>query len=406
MKQSRPISKKNQLLPFQDPSFGYWDFEGFFADYLNLHPVIKISRDGAELSGRITNAWRYETSGDAQNGIDIRAEVQVKQTDGSTLEETWGFQCKHRARWSNSQTKTAIALANERFPANFHFLLVTCDLSSQTVDEGRSHPGWQLWSRGEITARVRAMTNRDEAARLINTYFGAHWAEEILRISGSGPLQASGAFFARQMDQQCLFHHRAKVEGRQDEVKQIHAFLVDEGKQLLILPGVGGSGKSRLLKAFSQSLSPAHRAKWTIRIFDDIGVQLTELDLQALEATPVIIVDDAHRRELEPLLRLALRSKTTKVILVTRPQGMALVRGAAAAAGVGAPRIKEMPALKRLTQKEITSIAESLLGDQFRAMAPDVVAQAHGCLLIVVVACELIRQRRLTEPQLASNKDF
>ncbi|MBK8093620.1 MAG: ATP-binding protein [Verrucomicrobiaceae bacterium] len=406
MKQSKPISKKNQLIPFQDPSFGYGDFEGFFADYLNLHPVIKISRDGAELTGRITNAWRYETSGDAQNGIDIRAEVQVQQSDGSTREETWGFQCKHRVKWSASQTKAAIALAKKKFPADFHFLLVTCDLSSKTVNEGRSHSGWQLWSRGEITARVRVLTNRDEAARLINTYFGAHWAEEILGITGSGPLQACGAFFARQMDQECLFHHRAKVEGRQEELKQIHAFLADVGKQLLILPGPGGSGKSRLLKAFSQSLSPAHRAKWTIRFFDDIGVQLTELDLQALESTPVVIVDDAHRRELEPLLRLALRSKTTKVILVTRPQGRTLIQGAATAANVGAPLIEEMPTLKRLTQKQITSIAESLLGDQFRALAPEVVTQAHGCLLIVVVACELIRQRRLTETHLASNKDF
>jgi hypothetical protein len=133
-------------------------------------------------------------------------------------------------------------------------------------------------------------------------------------------------------------------------------------------------------------------------------VQLTELDLQALESTPVVIVDDAHRRELEPLLRLALRSKTTKVILVTRPQGRTLIQGAATAANVGAPLIEEMPTLKRLTQKQITSIAESLLGDQFRALAPEVVTQAHGCLLIVVVACELIRQRRLTETHLASNK--
>ncbi|MBV6499430.1 MAG: hypothetical protein CJBNEKGG_01886 [Prosthecobacter sp.] len=406
MKKIGPISQKKRLLPFQDPSFGYGDFEGFFADFLRLHPVIEISRVGSKLEGRITNAWRYETSGDAQNGIDIRAEVQVRQVDGSTQEETWGFQCKHRARWSASQTTDAIKLAHEKFPAQFHFLLVTCDLAAAAVDEGRSHPGWQVWSRGEITARVRALPNRDEAARLLNTYFGAHWAEEILGLPGSGPLQASGAFFSRQMESGSLFHHKADVVGRQAELAELHEFLRNDEKRLLILPGAGGAGKSRLLKAFSQSLTPAQRRNWSIRFFEDIGVQVREEDLQALEGRPVIIVDDAHRRELEPLLRMVLRSGKAKVILATRPQGMAIVRGSASGAGVPAPRIQEMAPLKRLTPKEIKSIAESLLGNDFRSLASDIVAKARGCLLIVIVACELIRQRRPTGTHLASNRDF
>lgn len=406
MKPRRPISKKNLPLPFQDPSFGYGDFEGFFADFLRLHPVIEISRDGAMLKGRVTNAWRYETSGDVQNGIDIRAEVQVTQPDGSSQQETWAFQCKHRARWSDQQTKDAIKLANERFPAGFHFLLVTCDLSSKTVDEGRSHPGWHVWSREEITARVRALPNSDEAARVLATYFGSHWAEVILGLSGSGPLQASGAFFARQMEAGSLFHHKADIVGRREELKALHEFLKDHQKQLLILPGAGGGGKSRLLKAFSQSLSPSQRREWSIRFFDDIGLAVTEADLRALEGTPVIIVDDAHRRDLEPLLRVVLRTNKAKMILATRPQGMALVRETASATGVDARRIHEMPPLKRLAQKEIKGLAESLLGKEFHALASDVVAQARGCLLIVVVACELIRQKRLTKTHLASNKDF
>ena len=136
------VSPKNKPLPFQDPSFGYGDFEGFFTEFLRLSPSIKISRDGAELEGRITNAWRYETSGDAQNGIDIRAEVQVKQADGTTREETWAFQCKHRAKWTDQQTRAAIQLASKNFAADFYFLLVTCDLGTKAVNEGRSYPGW------------------------------------------------------------------------------------------------------------------------------------------------------------------------------------------------------------------------------------------------------------------------
>lgn len=408
MPRKLPVSPRNKLLPFQNSDYSYGDFEGFFADFLRLGPSIKISRDNTEFEGKITNAWRYETSGDAQNGIDIRAEVQVRRQDGSTLEETetWAFQCKHRKSWTDKQTRAAIEHANEKFSAAFHFLLVTCDLGTKAVDEGRSHSGWQMWSREDMTSRVRSLKNRDEAARLVNTYFGPHWAEEILGLSGSGPLQGVGAFFTRHMEAGNFHHHRAEIIGRQSEVNSLHAFLSSSNQRLLILPGAGGSGKSRLLRAFAQSLSNVQRRKWSVRFYENIGIPVKEFDLKALEGDPVIVIDDAHRHDIESLISLVLRSKKAKIILSTRPQGVALIRGAVSGAGVDARCVQELPTLKKLTPKETKHIAESLLGNEFLHFAPNVVAKANNCLLIVVVACEMIRQKQLTEIHFASNQDF
>lgn len=406
MPRKLPVLPKEGQLPFHDPGFSYGDFEGFFVDFLRLSPSINISRDCQALQGRITNAWRYETSGDSQNGIDLRAEVQVAQPDGSIREETWAFQCKHRSKWTDKQIRDAIQLANEKFPADFHFLLVTCDLGARAVNEGRSHPSWQVWSRRDITSHVRALKNRDEAARLVNTYFGPHWAEEILDLPGGSPLQSVGAFFARQMAFDCFHHHRAELVGRKVELDSLQEFLKSSEQRVLILPGAGGAGKSRLLRAFAQMLTPAQRRKWSIRFYEDIGTPVTEKDIAALEGNPVIVIDDAHRQIIEPLLRLTLRSKSAKVVLSTRPQGVALLRSAAAGVGVDARCIRELSVLKKLAASDIKRLAESLLGAGHQAMAADVVAQAHGCLLIVTVACEMIRRKQLTRRHLASHQDF
>jgi hypothetical protein len=407
MPRKLPIEPKNALLPFQDPSFHYGDFEGFFADFLRLHPVITISREGAEFTGRISNAWRYETSGDSQNGIDIRAEVQVTGPEGCKSEETWVFQCKHRARWSEKQTREAIELADKKFPdAAFRFLLVTCELGAKAVDEGRAHAGWQLWSGAIITSHLRSLSNRDEAAKLVNTYFGPHWAEAILGLSGTSPFQAVGAFFSRQMEKRSFHHHKAAVVGRDSELDALGEFLRDSDHRVLILPGAGGSGKSRLLMAFAQSLSPSQRRKWSIRFYDDIGTPPTAVDVVAIEGSALVVIDDAHRQNVEPLLRLLIRSEKTKIILSTRPQGIPVVRSSASAAGIDARCINELPALRKLTATETKQVVESLLGNEFKDLAYQVVAQSRDCLLIAVVACEMILQGHLTKSHLASHQDF
>jgi hypothetical protein len=236
-----PVSPRNRVLPFQDPGFTWGNFEAFFAAFLRLGPVVKIMRGAQVLEGRVVFAQRYETSGDKQNGIDIRAKVAVTSNDGSSIEEEWAFQCKHCKSWPQGKMAAAIKKAEIEFPeATCYFMLLTCDLGSKARDEAARHDRWQAWSREDITARIRSLPNCDEAARVVNTFFGPHWAEEILGIIGDGPLQASGAFFIRYLEDTPLHHHKAMIVGRTNELEALRSFASCKDKRLLILPGTGG----------------------------------------------------------------------------------------------------------------------------------------------------------------------
>ncbi len=321
--------------------------------------------------------------------------------------EIWAFQCKHRKTWSDTQTKEAILKAEAEFPeAKFYFLLVTCELGRKARDEAFLHGRWQMWSREDITSAVRMLPNRDQAARMLNTFFGPHWAEAVLGIPGEGPLLASGAFFVRQMTGEPLHHHQAEIVGRVDELAALRGFLGNREKRLLILPGAGGCGKSRLLKALADSLSPAERRRWSLRFYENQGGPLSPKDRDAMEGEPVILIDDAHREQVEPLLKLILRSPKAKVILSTRPQGIPILREAAVAAGVGALMIEERRPLRRLDPVETVKVVKRLLGTDYDGMAEQVARSSRDCLLIAVVACEMVKKQLLTKAHLESHQEF
>jgi hypothetical protein len=139
-------------------------------------------------------------------------------------------------------------------------------------------------------------------------------------------------FFGRYMEPHILFHHRMPQVGRRAQLNELLSF-VEGSNQIALLPGRGGSGKSKLLHTLCRHLA---------RKQPDLSVRLVAENLTiketALEELPddscLVIVDDAHRTTgIEVLLAAARQNPNLKVLLVTRPHATDYLAAQARSAG-------------------------------------------------------------------------
>src|SRR5205085_547841 len=125
-------------------------------------------------------------------------------------------------------------------------------------------------------------------------------------------------YFRWSLDERRLFRHTWELVGRADLVRDITEQLESRGVRVLVLPGRGGIGKTRVLRAVADEL----KARRTV-LFADDEVPLSAEAVEELPWTaPVVFVDDAHRRDdLAPLIgAVRRRDDPVTVVLATRPQ--------------------------------------------------------------------------------------
>src|SRR5208282_788691 len=104
-----------------------------------------------------------------------------------------------------------------------------------------------------------------------------------------------------------LFHHSFEMIGRDSQLAALTDFVRPSGQRVAILPGRGGIGKSRLLRALAHAVEEA-APEPAVRFLVE-GVPLT---VEALDELPIrsclVVIDDAHRCEgIELLLAYAHR---------------------------------------------------------------------------------------------------
>ena len=347
-------------------------------------------------------AHRWGRPGDVQNGVDGVATL----ADGGTL----AFQCKRHARFGPVQLHAAVAAMT--FQADRYVLLLSSPASAGARNAIRRHARWDLWDQEDIARRVRTDLSTDDACRLLDAYFpGGGHREHFLGVPDPGPWLSPDQFFRPFQGFGGALSHDWEIVGREMELDELRARLLDGATPAVALVGRGGSGKTRLLRAFSDT-AEGEPFGVTVRFLAE-GANLEPRHLDWLGRGPsILVVDDAHDRDdLETLFLGVARFRTdTRLLIALRPYGLEHVLEELSRAG-RQPRDDEAKSVLRLADlsgDQASALASQVLDryDGPAHIAPRVGELTRDCPLATVVACRLVASGRANPRLLGREPDF
>lgn len=375
-------SPKPERLPLSDPEFTWDRFQAFACDILMLDPGTR-------------RAYQYGKQGDDQEGID----VVVERHDGTR----WAVQCRQRARFGKRDAEKTIA--ETEYVADRYLLFLTCE-AKVAVRKACDAAGWEAWDVRDISQRVRLLP-LDVARRILDGYFGPNVRQAFLGISGPAPFLSPDGFFGRWLGSEALFNHAWRLVGHADLLASLRAEGLSDRSPAIVLEGRGGSGKSRLLRAYCDA-SAADLPDTPVRFVAD-GVHLTPAMLDEIPVEPcVVIVDDAHRRDDLGILYTFARSRPERIrlVLATRPHGTASVLGDLRRAGFSLGEIARLGPVPELKREDRVALARQALGPQFEWLAGRVADATKDSPLVTVVAGQLLVARQIEVGLLEQDEEF
>jgi hypothetical protein len=371
-------------LPFSDLP---WErFEQFAHDMLLALPGM-----------RSETAHRYGTQGQTQQGIDLT----VLRTDGTR----WGFSNKRYKKYQPNHAQKHIT--DTTYRADRYIILISGTASADVRDEVKKHANWELWDAEDLSQRVRLELTPEVARRLVDHHFGPVWRRDFLGLPAVGAFVPPADYFRTLLDPDRLFHHALPLVGRRLLVDELTGFVDGQGRErVLLLPGRGGIGKTRLLRELTEGLDAAHPER-AVRLLND-GVPLTLDALDDLPPVPtLVVVDDAHRRtDLGPLLAWLRQRPDGRLVLATRPQGADYLLAELTRAGFDASQIRRIPPVERLTRGEVRELARHVLGSEHEELANRLAQVTRDCPLVTVVGGRLLADRAVPPELLERDADF
>jgi hypothetical protein len=203
-----------------------------------------------------------------------------------------------------------------------------------------------------------------------------------------------------------LFHHCLPQVGRRVQLKELLAFVIDGKNQIGMLPGRGGSGKSKLVNSLCRRLA---------RVAPDLSVRLVAENLPtkaaALEELPdngwLIIVDDAHNAAgLEVILAAAQQNPALKILLLTRPHAIDYLGAQVRSAGFDGNDIVVSGLLPKLTYGHHRRLSRFVLGRDWAHYADRLASITRDSPLLAVLGGELLRTRQVAPSFLSRDNVF
>ena len=381
----------------------------FLGAKVSLAVIEKVKTPSGEMSQHarheILSATLFGSAGPAgQQGIDIKA---VTETGAE-----WVFQCKHYGSpFPLSRATAAVEKAEKEYPkASRYFLMLSGEPTPPVREFVEGRPHWEIWGRSELSIRFYNEVEPRKQLEILRRFFPRSSDALIAQLypQHDDPLITTEQFFKRWNEPGRVFNHRAKLVGREEELKTLHAFVDDPKLRVLILPAPGGVGKTRLLRAFGEEFPGLHQGK-KIYFFDPMARPGLSSDIlrTATDGTLVAVQDDAHRSEsLRADLASALFEKNGQLVLATRPQAVDSLVAWLSLAGLDASEIRIMPTLAGLTREQLVTLARSCLPAKHQQAAESLADLAKGCSLIVTVAAALIAQDKLPPTGYVNSTDF
>jgi len=378
-----PVTKLQPLLPLSDPNVSWEDFEKFCVDFIHHLP-------------NVNECHRYGKRGSKQYGIDIFANLD----DG----KSYVFSCKQYQNFTPGYAKKAIDAMT--YPADYYILLLSCEATSKVRDlwYAKGH-AWDVWDIHDIARKVRYDLPIDHAHRLIETHFGTEWRKYFLGIKGVTLFVPPNEFFLPLMDSENLFNHVWSLVGRVEILKELHEYIDSKTHQVLLLPGGGGIGKTKLLQSLSESFIELHQGKmlW----FVEEGVPITPESADELPARPcVVVVDDAHRREDLSVLLTIAQKRQIKLLLSFRPYAIERIRSMLTNAKFDSKKINELEPIKNLNREELKKLALQVLGSKYSHFADPLVVVSRDSPLVTVVGGRLLVEKGIDPRLLERDEEF
>jgi hypothetical protein len=335
---SAPIPEPAPLrvLPFHGDAFDWRRFETFCLDVVRALPDVR-------------HAELYNVPGGNQRGIDIVATLN----DGRDRT----IQCRHRKRFTKGDAEKV--MDETAYDADEHEVWVTARVGAAAAGVLGGGDGWSYQSDEGISQLVRSLPT-EVARKILDHAFGSAVRRAFLNggmIAFDGP----EAYFAPFDEPGRLIRHDLPLVGRGDELEALRAAVDGSGFRVVVQPGRGGIGKTRLLRALATELD----AGGARVLFARPGVELSAETVDGLPLEPVVvIVDDAHRPDvgLWALLAEASRRLDLTVVLGVRPAGRDAVLTTATDAGLEPGQVAVLPPLGPLGHREVEALAKSAAG--------------------------------------------
>ncbi|NJK29275.1 MAG: restriction endonuclease [Acaryochloris sp. RU_4_1] len=345
--------------------------------------------------------YHYGRQGDNQQGIDIVADLN----NG----EKWAFQCK---QWQQFNRGAAVQVIDKTkgFEANRYILLLSRVASVEVRKVIANSPAWEVWDVRDISQKVRELP-LEVARRLVRDHFHLEWQNAFLGISRLTPFISSEDFFHSWLDENRLFNHSWKLEGRDDVLKSLHEFVESSEKSVAILSGRGGIGKTKLLYEFAKTFDHSNFLLWFVE--KDKSITSENADSLPLHSC-VIVVDDAHQRDEQDIKTLLAlihnrarnQHPEIKVVLSSRPYAVQLLQAKFRDGGIGCSQIQELDELKELDRSEMKALAHQALGQDYAHRADQLAAIAYDSPLVAVVGGRLLANQAIPFSLLERNQDF
>lgn len=368
------------LLPLDDPQWDWDDFERFCLGYVNAQPDV-------------VKAYKYGTRGQDQRGIDIVAEL----LDGRTRT----YQCRQRQKYTKAHAESTVA--ETEYEADEHVILLACEVGTAVRDYIAGIENWTLLDKEDLAQGVRAIEPRERARRLVEDTFTVHWRRAFLGPSGPLCFHEASEYFAPLLDDRRLFRHTWTLVGRDELLTTVDQQLANQVVRVLVLVGRGGIGKTRVLRA----LAEAQQTQRTVLLADD-QVPLTAESVEELPWTePLVIVDDAHRREdLGPLIAATRGSSPPTLVLASRPYRAAELRSQLSLAGLGPEQVWISSPLDDLATEDVRALAAEALGPEHAHLAEHLADATADCPLVTVIGGQLLAQQAVAPELLERHAEF
>ena len=375
-----PVVPRPHRLPVQ--GMGWERFQDLVTDVFNALPEVE-------------KAYLHGRRGEKQDGVDGFAELHVGGR--------WSYQCKDQATLTRGEVDAIVTGVTAN--ALRHHIALSGSASVHARNAIAELEQWRLWDGDDICRELRNL-DPTVAGKIIDHHFNTAWRREFLGTSQLLAFVSVPDFFAKYLEPGRLFDHSLDISGRDTELRQLADFAGGT-KVVAILPGRGGIGKSRLLRAFGEQMDASASTVIVRFHVDDMPIDADTLDELPTTAL-IVVVDDAHRcADLGALLTwMHMRDAPCHLVLATRPHGIEQLRGQLIRFGIDPASYVVFPELRSLSHAATVAVAEQVLGDGFAHLAEPLTNATADCVLITVVGGRLLAQHHVPPDLLEREEDF
>ena len=320
------------------------------------------------------------------------------------------FQCKHEKEFGLAAIDEAVK--KQTIKADKKYLLLSRIASSKAREKiAAYHPEWDIWDMEDISLKIRQELPKEEKIKLVDTFFSGQHLALLGSTNDTGPWQTTEKFFESLLQENRIFNHCWSLVGRVSEMEKIRKAIEDSTKNLILIEGVGGIGKSRILK---EIVSEFEKDNQEVHVkFLGYWQKINQKNLDDLEKTrKLLILDDAHDdiENLPYLLKYAASpSNNAKILLALRPYGLSFIKNQAFQFGLTEENIETVK-LDYLTLEQVTKLATQVLKkEKFEnpeKIATHIANSTIDCPLATVIGAQIVAKEKTDFEFIKNNSEF